>query len=470
MANNDMIVTRIVLRNDNSTAWATANSILLKGEIGIEINGVGSQPKMKIGDGVTTWNNLPYFGSGGENHVLQLNAVENESHVITIQNKVITDSIVPIKGDIAIVKTYIGENKESYTSYVYNGSVWVAMDGNIDASNVIFNEDLMTTIAMGNITLTNGQAIIPAKGQSLVDVFNTIYVKEDNTNLKKSSPSAKLSSTTPIYYEIGKTGTRNITVSLNDDGEYKYGYLPIASEIGTEQTGDTASVIVSGTGTGVITTISNPFELIFNGSSLTPIVENGATFNLAPSAQTTKAEIKMKGKMNYEKGGIPVSNLKKLYPEQRISANSVETSEVSAFRWYVPFYQGFTYSDNAITDPINITAEQLTTGLSAPVKQTTDGKIISTSQNVKNIDAVAYDKIKCTKAVASKPWRQYFLAYPTSYSYDMSEAKDANGIDCTVNKANEVILNINGIEVEYTVYYINNAADYGTLGITWTLN
>ena len=173
--------------------------------------------------------------------------------------------------------------------------------------------------------------------------------------------------------------------------------------------------------------------------------------------------------MNYERGGIPVSNLKKLYPAQRITAGSDDTDEAVAFRWYIPFYQGFTYSDSVIADPKNITATQLTTGLSAPVKQTSDGKIVSSSQNVKNIDAVAYDKTKCTKAVASKAWRQYFIAYPSSYSYDMSAAKDANGIDCTVNKANDVTVNINGTNVVYTVYYINNAADYGTLGITWTL-
>ena len=83
----------------------------------------------------------------------------------------------------------------------------------------------------------------------------------------------------------------------------------------------------------------------------------------------------------------------------------------------------------------------------------------------------AYSKTKCTAAVASKAWRQYFLAYPTSYSYDMSSAKDANGIDCTARKATkEVEIDYSGTKVKYTVYYINNAADYGTLGITWTLD
>lgn len=59
------ITTKIVLRNDSAENWqAIANSaILLKGEIGIEYDAAGV--KMKIGDGISTWANLPYFVSGG---------------------------------------------------------------------------------------------------------------------------------------------------------------------------------------------------------------------------------------------------------------------------------------------------------------------------------------------------------------------------------------------------------------------
>lgn len=478
--------TIIQLRNDSSENWATEAgqaTPLKKGEAAVEIitNEDGTKTaKLKIGTSDdSTFSSVAYVGSDVKDaQVYQsafLASTNSQSDIEIIEELVGENELQA--GDMAIIKRYlVGESGAvSYTSYVYNPEVegdikWCAMDGNYSANNVFFKEDLMTTTAMGNITLTNGQATIPAKGQNIVDVFNTIYVKENNTSLKKSSPSAKLSSTSPTYYEIGKTGTRNITVSMNDDGEYKYGYLPLTSETGTESAGDSAVTITTGTGTGVVVAETKPFELTFNGSAINPTVENGATFTLAPTAQTTITEMKMKGRMNYNKGGIPVSNLKKLYPAQRIAAGYDDTDEVSAFRWYIPFYQGFTYSDSVIADPANITATQLTTGLSAPAKQTADGKVVSSSQNVKNVDSVAYGKTKCTKAAASKAWRQYFLAYPTDWSYDMSGAKDANGIDCTVNKANEVTVNINGTDVKYTVYYINNAADYGTLGITWTLN
>lgn len=472
------INTIIQLRNDTAEKWATEAgqaTPLKPGEVAVEI--VDGKAKLKIGtSNDSTFGNSEYFGSDvKEAQVYQsevLKSTDEQDDVAVIES-LIPEGTEIQNGDIAIVKRYItGESGAiSYTSYVYDSDLgWAATDGNYSASNVFFKEDLMTTTAMGNITLTNGQATIPAKGQNIVDVFNTIYVKEDNVDLKKSSPSAKLSSTSPTYYEIGKTGTRNITVSLNDDGEYKYGYLPLASEVGTEAAGNSASTITTGTGTGVVVTAVTPYELTFNGSAVSPTSTNGGTFTLAPTAQTTMTEMKMTGRVNYEKGGIPVSNLKKLYPAQRIAAGYDDTDEASAFRWYIPFYQGFTFSDSVIADPKNITAEQLTTGLTAPAKQTADGKVVSSSQNVKNVDAVAYGKTKCTKAAASKAWRQYFLAYPTDWSFDMSGAKDANGIDCTVNKANEVTVNLNGTDVKYTVYYINNAADYGTLGITWTLN
>ena len=256
---------------------------------------------------------------------------------------------------------------------------------------------------------------------------------------------------------------------MNDDGEYKYGYLPIASETGNEAAGDSAVTVTSGTGTGVVVNETTPFELAFNGLAVTPTQTNGATFTLSPEAQTTRTEMKMKGKMNYQKGGIPVSNLKKLYPGQRIAAGSDETDEVSVFRWYIPFYQGFTFSDSAIADHANITATQLTTGLTAPINRGTAAADKSTSTVVKNIDANAYNKLKCVQAITDKAWRQYYIAYPKDWGYTMSGAKDENNIDCTVNQAADVTININGTDVIYSVYYINNASDYGTLKITWTL-
>jgi hypothetical protein len=66
----DVIVAqRMWQRRDNAANWASKNPVLEGGELGIEYSPDPSLPhKMKIGDGSTPWNSLPYFAgstSGG---------------------------------------------------------------------------------------------------------------------------------------------------------------------------------------------------------------------------------------------------------------------------------------------------------------------------------------------------------------------------------------------------------------------
>lgn len=53
----NVLKSNIKLRNGTSDKWTTSNPILLKGEIGIEID----THKIKIGDGATNWNDLQYI-------------------------------------------------------------------------------------------------------------------------------------------------------------------------------------------------------------------------------------------------------------------------------------------------------------------------------------------------------------------------------------------------------------------------
>ena len=58
MANME-INSKIQLRNDTAANWTTSNPILLKGEMGVEID----TGKFKIGDGTTQWSGLAYITS-----------------------------------------------------------------------------------------------------------------------------------------------------------------------------------------------------------------------------------------------------------------------------------------------------------------------------------------------------------------------------------------------------------------------
>lgn len=52
--------TRILLRRDTSANWESNNPILSAGEVGIDL----TINNLKVGDGISTWINLPYFTQG----------------------------------------------------------------------------------------------------------------------------------------------------------------------------------------------------------------------------------------------------------------------------------------------------------------------------------------------------------------------------------------------------------------------
>lgn len=52
----NILKSQLVLRNGTAAQWNEANPVLLKGEIGIE----NDTQRMKFGDGLTAWEELPY--------------------------------------------------------------------------------------------------------------------------------------------------------------------------------------------------------------------------------------------------------------------------------------------------------------------------------------------------------------------------------------------------------------------------
>ena len=212
--------TRIVIRNDTQTEWeANKDKILLKGELGIEF--ADGKAKVKVGDGTTTWENLKYFG-GEEAKNFQVNSLDE-----------ITETELAV-GDTAIVKTVIYEdaedasnNKYSYTGYVYNGTDWAAMDGNYNASNVYFDEDITYTANIGAVQLENGKSsgTFSAKGKSLEAVLKAIMALTKDptiTNPTFSLSTGRTTDTTTL--ELGSKINTFTWTGTYTDGSYEYGY------------------------------------------------------------------------------------------------------------------------------------------------------------------------------------------------------------------------------------------------------
>lgn len=98
--------TRIVLKNDSSANWlANSAQVLLKGEVGIEFTAEG-KAKLKIGDGVKTWEELEYFG--GENP-----AVVGDGKSIVVE-----DGVIKAYGfDSAVAGAYMVKGADGSVSW-----------------------------------------------------------------------------------------------------------------------------------------------------------------------------------------------------------------------------------------------------------------------------------------------------------------------------------------------------------------
>lgn len=314
--------TRIVIRNDSTTNWLTNESaVLLKGEVGIEFL-ADSKVKMKVGDGIKTWTQLPYFG-GEEAKTFQVSSLEE-----------ITETELAV-GDTAIVKTAIytdaeneANNKYSYTGYVYNGSAWTAMDGNYNADNVYFSDDMLVTKEIGYITLNNGQGTIPSKGKNLSEVFEAMFVKEQNPTT--TQPSVNLTFNEAKAYEVGTVVSPTYSATFNA-GSYTYG----------PATGVTVtSWEISDTAGNTASTASGSF--------------NDVTV-------TDNTNYKITAKANHTAGAIPLTNKKNEYAAGKIAAGS-KTKVSGAITGYRSFFYGVLDTSSAEAPLTSAIVRGLTNG------------------------------------------------------------------------------------------------------------
>lgn len=314
--------TRIVIRNDSTTNWLTNESVvLLKGEVGIEFL-ADSKVKMKVGDGTQTWAQLPYFG-GEESKTFQVGSLDE-----------ITETNLAV-GDTAIVKTAIyvdaeneSNNKYSYTGYVYNGTAWAAMDGNYNADNVYFSDDMLVTKEIGYITLSNGQGTIPSKGKNLSEVFEAMFVKEQNPTT--TQPSVGLTFSEAKAYEVGTVVSPTYSATFNA-GSYTYG----------PATGVTVtSWEISDTAGNTASTASGSFDDV---------------------TVTDSTNYKITAKANHTAGAIPLTNKKNEYAAGQIAAGN-KSKVSSAITGYRSFFYGVLDTSSAEAPLTSAIVRGLTNG------------------------------------------------------------------------------------------------------------
>ena len=325
---NQTLNTKIVLRNSTTAEWESVKdtAVLLKGEIGIEFNpnatADSKKVKFKIGDSIHAWADLPYFGCE-ENKTFQVGALSE-----------ITDDDLTI-GDTAIVKTAIyvdaedeSKSKYSYTGYVWNGTNWAAMDGNVDSTNVYFNDDITLAgayTAVGNVTKASAGAtgVLSAKGKSLAEVMQSIFTQElyPATGSSRDLPNISISGLSDTSGEVGSSYTLpTATVKVDDVGAYTYG----------PATGIKFEV-------GKVTLAQGAIATATNKATNSSVMVAGNTFTLtATDTETLYTDSEKTYTFNasgeYTQGAMPVTNLGNDYPDARIAAGTATATAKSAKR------------------------------------------------------------------------------------------------------------------------------------------
>ena len=285
--------TKIVLRNDIAENWELHNPLLLAGETGVETD----TGYFKIGDGEHNWNDLPYankFESTPTAAHYEAIAAEGQSDAEAIAAALLAASASAKLDDVAVVKRLINGDKYQHTAYVFNGTNWAAMDGNYNAENVYFDENIMITTAVGNISLSNGSAEIPAAGKNLKQVFEALWTKE-NFNPTVSNPSIELTiDKTSAEGEVGTTFTApTATVTAKTFGSFQFGSQDNAGTFyAANATSDVvfSSLKVGAAATAAAMTDDNSASIsdVAAGSATKAVSISGADGTFTDGAQTQK--------------------------------------------------------------------------------------------------------------------------------------------------------------------------------------
>lgn len=218
---------RIQLRNDTAENWTAQNPILLKGEMGVEID----TGKTKIGNGTDHWKTLKY--SGVDEDTIK-GIIDNNRSAFTevVPNEGETDAQAlarvitnPKKGDMAVVIRTFVEGKQSYTAYIHDGTGFKAMDGNYSAENVYFDKNLKLTEAFGRYKPdASGSVEVPSTGQSVYSLIDDAFSQSKNPTTTQPSASVNITANSGTF-EIGTKKNLTYSASLNT-GAYSYGPTP----------------------------------------------------------------------------------------------------------------------------------------------------------------------------------------------------------------------------------------------------
>lgn len=402
--------TRIVLRNDSTANWTAQDPVLMKGEIGFDMDLL----IFKVGDGVKKWSELTKQFKSYEDTIAEVKTLLAGLHTaVTYQTEVDLGANKEAaleavageaqQGDIGIVKERLADGKFQYTAYVHTGEGWAAMDGNYDAENVYFQKDLTITAPIGVQTIpSSGSKTLATTGKNVKQVFDMLVAEEKNPST--SQPSVVLNSSNIGAKEVGT----NIAIAYSfatNPGSYTYG--------------PATGVTFSG------------FTATFNGEE-----KSGQTGTFTSVQVTDTTNLTITGACNSSEGAIPKTNLGNDYAAGKIAAKSYTPNKgtLTGYRgWFYGYYNGT--QAQALGDATAITSDQL---------------------RAFGVKTEFPDKMDTNQM------QQMFFAAPKGRVKGISIANAVNGAPLTVKTS---VVSVEGANrynaIEYDLFYVSNAVAEG---------
>ena len=208
--------TRIILRNDSKANWEAVQaddaSILLKGEVGVEFNpdatSTGSITKFKIGDGVSKWEDLPYYEETFENDFIftsQFGKYEpDDSGSVTISAKgktmseLLMDAYATEDTEFSVTAPYItltAGSSQGYKAYEVGSTVSPTYSISFNAGSYPYGPATGVTTKAYSATF-NGETLTSSSGTFaetvVTDGFNQRVTAYATYNAATASPNSNL--------------------------------------------------------------------------------------------------------------------------------------------------------------------------------------------------------------------------------------------------------------------------------------
>lgn len=376
--------TKIIIRNDTAEVWTTKNSILSKGEFGVE----NATNKFKIGDGSTAWNDLAYAGAdqAAIEDIIAQNRDSLYKYTRTDASQSDADAIsaalgenTAVQGDIVVITTTVEGSTYEQSAFMYDGTQWAAMTGKVDADKVILQKDITMAgnyTQVGNLTKEQTKtATFATKGKSVAEALTEIFSKRLQPTIT-SNPAVTLTFGQAKAYEVGTTVSPTYSASLSA-GSYTYG----------PATGITAtSWEISDTAGNTADTASGSF---------------------ADVVVTDNTNYKITAKANYGAGAVAVDNLGATSsPEIKIAAGSATKTSGAITGYRNTFY-------GTVTEKAEVTST-IIRGLTKSNKAFSNGSSFTVTIPVGAVRVI--------------------FAYPATLQ-DVSSVKDVNGLNAEIKSA-----------------------------------